>query len=33
MKETVDIDFLVASRNGDKKIMQSNRLISRPSQE
>ena len=28
-KETVDIDILVASRNGDKKIMQSIRITSR----
>ena len=25
-KETVDIDILVPSRNGDRKIMQSNRI-------
>ena len=30
-KETVDIDILVASRNGDWKIMQSIRITSRPS--
>ena len=30
-KETVDIDILVRSRNGDKKIMQSIRITSRPS--
>ena len=29
-KETVDIDTLVTSRNGDRKIMQSIRLTSRP---
>ena len=29
-KETVDIDILVTSRNGDKKIMQSIRIMSRP---
>ena len=29
-KETVDIDILVTSRNGDKKIMQSIRITSRP---
>ena len=29
-KETVDIGILVTSRNGDKKIMQSIRLTSRP---
>ena len=29
-KETVDIDTLVTSRNGDKKIMQSIRITSRP---
>ena len=29
-KETVDIDILVTSRNGDRKIMQSNRITSRP---
>ena len=28
-KETVDIDILVASRNGDRKIMQSLRIMSR----
>ena len=28
-KKTVDIDILVASRNGDKKIMQSIRITSR----
>ena len=28
-KETVDIDILVTSRNGDRKIMQSIRLTSR----
>ena len=31
MKETVDIDILVTSRNGDRKIMQSIRITSRPS--
>ena len=29
-KETVDIDILVTSRNGDRKIMQSIRIASRP---
>ena len=29
-KETVDIDILVTSRNGDSKIMQSIRITSRP---
>ena len=29
-KETVDIDILVTSRNGDRKIMQPNRIRSRP---
>ena len=29
-KETVDIDILVTSRNGDRKIMQSFRITSRP---
>ena len=29
-KETVGIDILVTSRNGDRKIMQSIRIISRP---
>ena len=29
-KETVDIDILVRSRNGDRKIMQSIRITSRP---
>ena len=28
-KETVDIDILVTSRNGDRKIMQSIRIMSR----
>ena len=28
-KETVDIDSLVISRNGDRKIMQSIRIMSR----
>ena len=28
-KETVDIDILVISRNGDRKIMQSIRITSR----
>ena len=30
-KETVNIDILVTSRNGDRKIMQSIRITSRPS--
>ena len=29
-KETVDIDILVTSRNGDRKIMQSIKVTSRP---
>ena len=29
-KETVDIDILVTSRNGDRKIMQTIRITSRP---
>ena len=29
-KETIDIDILVTSRNGDRKIMQSIRITSRP---
>ena len=29
-KETVDIDILVISTNGDRKIMQSIRITSRP---
>ena len=29
-KGTVDIDILVTSRNGDRKIMQSVRITSRP---
>ena len=29
-KETVDIDILVTSRNGDGKIMESIRITSRP---
>ena len=29
-KETVDIDILVKSRNGDKKIMQIIRILRRP---
>ena len=29
-KETVDKDILVTSKNGDRKIMQSIRIISRP---
>ena len=29
--ETVDIDIFVTSRNGDRKIMQSIRIMSRPS--
>ena len=28
-KETVDIDILVTSRNGDRKIVQSIRIMSR----
>ena len=32
-KETVDIDILVTSRNGDRKIMQSIRITSRPPSE
>ena len=32
-KETVDIDILVTSRNGDRKIMQSIRITSRLPQE
>ena len=32
-KETVDIDILVTSSNGDRKIMQSIRIMSRPPQE
>ena len=30
-KETVDVDILVTSRNGDRKIMQFIRIMSRPS--
>ena len=30
MKETVDIDILVTSWNGDRKIIQSSRIASRP---
>ena len=30
-KQTADIDILVTSRNGDRKIMQSIRVTSRPS--
>ena len=30
MKETVDIDILVMSRNDDRKFMQSMRIMSRP---
>ena len=30
MKETVDIDILVKCRNGNRKIMQSIRITSRP---
>ena len=30
-KETVDIDILVTSRNGDREIMQPIRIMSRPS--
>ena len=29
-KATVDIDILITSRNGDRKIMQSIRITSRP---
>ena len=29
-KEAVDIDILVSSRNGERKIMQSIRIMSRP---
>ena len=29
-KETVDIDILITSRNGDRKIMQPIRITSRP---
>ena len=29
-KETVDIDILLTSKNGDRKIMQSIRITSRP---
>ena len=29
-KETVDIDILVTSSNGDRKVMQSIRILSRP---
>ena len=29
-KETVDIDILLKSRNGDRKIMQSIKITSRP---
>ena len=29
-KETVDIDILVTSRNGDRKIMRSIKIMSRP---
>ena len=29
-KETIDIDILLLSRNGDRKIMQSIRITSRP---
>ena len=29
-KETVDIDILVTSRHGDRKIMQSIKITSRP---
>ena len=32
-KETVDIDIPVTSRNGDRKIMQSIRITSRPPRE
>ena len=30
-KKTVDVDILVTSRNGDRKVMQSIRIASRPS--
>ena len=30
-KQTVDIDILVTSRNGDRKIIQSIRIMCRPS--
>ena len=30
-KETVDMDILVASKNGDRKIMESIKITSRPS--
>ena len=30
-KETVDIDILVTSKNGDRKIMESIKITSRPS--
>ena len=30
-EETVDIDILITSRSGDRKIMQSIRITSRPS--
>ena len=29
-KETIDIDILVTSRNGDRKIIESIRITSRP---
>ena len=29
-KETIDIDILVTSRNGDRRIMQSIRIMIRP---
>ena len=29
-EETIDIDILVTSRNGDRKIMQSIKITSRP---
>ena len=29
-KETVDIDIIITSRNGDIKVMQSIRIMSRP---
>ena len=32
-KETIDIDILETSRNGNRKIMQSIRIMSRPPQE
>ena len=32
-KETVDIDIFIKSRNGDRKIMQSVRIMSKPPRE